>query len=190
MPFCATDADTGKRVSAFNFAHSAEIRLKHPRLICSAPDCGCELYPRSAVGRLLHFVHKSSGCSTSFDHHPESVEHMAGKEFAIQTLKRELKNFAGIRFETEVPLKDAGEFGRIADVAVIFPDGSMEVHEIQLAAITVEDLARRTRDYGGLGIDVCWWLGKNALNSANTQWCLHNLGGYRDLFFNSVGHAS
>jgi competence CoiA-like predicted nuclease len=83
---------------------------------------------------------------------------------------------AAIDFEYWFP-----DIRRRADVYVKLPDGGAEVHEIQLAKITPEELKKRTDDYFQAGVnDVHWWLGGDADNDRNRQWCRDNLG-YVDL---------
>ena len=65
---------------------------------------------------------------------------------------------------------------RIADVAVLFPNGWRVAHECQLAAITTQELTQRTEDYLHAGVDVIWWLGKSAATPANIAWCLEQRG--------------
>jgi competence CoiA-like predicted nuclease len=62
------------------------------------------------------------------------------------------------------------EVGRIADVAQLFPNGWIVVHEIQLAGITTLSLTERTQDYMTAGCDVIWYLGNNADTPANREW--------------------
>lgn len=83
------------------------------------------------------------------------------------------------------------EIKRRADILVEYPNGMREVHEIQLAGITVEQLRARTRDYkhGGIG-SVVWWLGRAADTNVNWSWCLENNEGkcYRLFFEYKIGN--
>mgnify|MGYP001952948993 CR=1 FL=1 len=68
------------------------------------------------------------------------------------------------------------EVKRIIDIAMIFPNGWIVAHEIQLSSITTENLENRTNDYRKLGIDVFWWFGKSADKKANREWAIEKYG--------------
>lgn len=66
---------------------------------------------------------------------------------------------------------------RIADVLFTFRGGWRVAHEAQLAAISTDDLDKRTEDYNSQGIDVFWWFGRDALKQkANLEWSMKKYG--------------
>lgn len=75
--------------------------------------------------------------------------------------------------KVEEPIPEAN---RVADVLLTFKTGGPVAHEVQLSPITTGELAARTRDYADVGVDVYWWLGKQAATTANRQWCLDEIG--------------
>jgi len=79
------------------------------------------------------------------------------------------------------------EAGRIADVLITYPNRWKTVYEIQLASITWDELSARTKDYEQAGIDVVWFLGKNADTSYNRTWHYNHFGGVNSISFRA-GH--
>lgn len=136
--------------------------------ICDAP-----MYIRHTIQVEAHFAHKpGQERDCAYNHTGESESHRAAKREIAQRIRGH-HAYAGARIEYEVHLK---QINRIADILVIFPDGSGEIHETQLAAISTDDLDARTKDYRRLGYDVVWWLGKNADTETNRQWTKTNFG--------------
>jgi Competence protein len=109
-------------------------------------------------------------------YHPESLEHFAGKLALAEYLKAELSEQSDVEVIIEYPIPEAGEHGRIADVAAVFPSGWVLVYECQLAAITPELLEQRTKDYASVGADVLWFLGGKANSIPNITWCEEYFG--------------
>jgi competence protein CoiA len=177
----AIDKDTNNRIEAPSFTNGHQIRMQFPHLKC--PFCESDVFPRDRQGFLLHFVHKT-GCTTTLEHHPESIEHLKGKAYLAQRLSQELKQHGSIDVFLEYVIPEAGEHGRIADVAAVFPTGYVLVYECQLASITTDQLQKRTDDYASAGADVVWWFGKAANNYTNKEWSLANFGVYLELGFN------
>lgn len=173
MPLVALDESTGEKIISLDFESANEIRAKFKSLTC--PFCKERLIPRGRLDYVLHFVHPKS-CTSQMEHHPESPEHLFGKRKLYELLKKELQEYTDVHPTLEYPIPEAGERGRIADVAAVFPTGYVLVYECQLASISVAELAQRTEDYVNAGVDVVWFLGKNADTPTNRDWCIRELG--------------
>lgn len=104
----------------------------------------------------------------------ESIEHQVGKQQVRQFCKSWYGNDVDIQYEHIIKLP-SGRW-RIADIAVIFPDGQIDAHEIQLSAITPETLEARSSDYLAQGINSYWYFGKSADTNANRKWYFDNTG--------------
>lgn len=89
----------------------------------------------------------------------ESWEHMESKALVAELMRKEIGSHAQIEFEHRVQIRP-GKY-RIADVAVIYPSGLVEVQEVQLAGITKTEMEERTDDYTEAGCPCQWWLGKS-----------------------------
>jgi len=126
---------------------------------------------RSPRGRF-HFFHQRS-CTSDYQYHPETPEHLAGKSFIAKYVLPKLNEYAIFNHLFEEPLH---EVKRIADIVIKFPMGWWVAHEIQLSAITPEELEERTRDYLNAGVDVIWWLGKSANTEQNRKWAIKRYG--------------
>lgn len=75
---------------------------------------------------------------------------------------------------------------RIADVLVVHSNKDGEVHEAQLARISPQELEERTLAYRSANIvDVVWWLGGDADNEVNREWCQQYLGSFGVLSFHT-----
>jgi competence protein CoiA len=176
MPFVAHDRETKERIDITRY-RNPRAELQAERLICQL--CGVPMIIRQGLVIRPHFAHTRS-CSTPYASHPESPEHLLGKE-TVSTWLRKQQGFEGATVELEVPIHARK---RIADIFVTFPQGHKLAVEIQLASITPGDLAARTKDYFDDDTDVIWVLGKDALRGAsNVQWCTTVLGGYLQLGF-------
>lgn len=129
-----------------------------------------------------HFAHTQT-CPMPYASHPESPEHLLGKE-CVSAWLRQQPGFEGAEIELEVPIHARK---RIADILVTFPQGHRLAVEIQLATITPQELEARTKDYLNDGTDVIWVLGKDAVRGpSNVQWCNAVLGGYLQLGFTAA----
>lgn len=104
----------------------------------------------------------------------ESLEHQVGKQQVKTFCKSWYDDDVDIQYEYIIKLP-SGRW-RIADIAVIFPNGGMDVHEIQLSAITPETLEARSSDYYSQGINSYWYFGKAADTDANRKWYFDNTG--------------
>ena len=93
----------------------------------------------------------------------ESWEHMEGKALVAELLRENLGPLVEIVFEQRVQIRP--DKFRIADVAVIYPSGLVEVHEVQLAGITQSEMEERTDDYAEAGCPAEWWHGKSTADS-------------------------
>jgi competence CoiA-like predicted nuclease len=169
MPFIALNRSTGERVDITKIEHP-RLHLKSDALICQL--CEQPVIIKAGLLTRPHFAHRSH-CSTDYHNHPESIEHLLGKEMVARGLKEEFAEYAqaDIQYEVKVP-----EVKRVIDVMASFPNGWRVAHEIQLAGITTEELQQRTEDYARAGIDVVWWLGKSADTPANQAWCNARFG--------------
>jgi competence CoiA-like predicted nuclease len=171
MPFIALKKSTGERVDITKVKSPREELVKGD-LICQL--CGIPMIIKSGVIRRPHFAHQPKiSCTTDYGYHPESDEHRAGKELIAKTIMKELVGYSTAKIEYEWRCE---ETKRVADVAVLFPNGWVVVHECQLSSIIVEELQKRTEDYLNAEIDVVWWLGENANTSTNRQWCINTFG--------------
>ena len=175
MPFIAKDKTTGQRVDITQYK-TYDIPMEN--LACQA--CDGPMYVKAGMIRRAHFAHRLGECDFSLyerdqDTSPqERPEHLAGKRWLKEHLPEIDPEYSHATLEYEVPIK---EVRRIVDVLARFPQGYMAAHEVQLASISREDLQKRTDDYAAAGIDVWWWLGKDADTESNREWCLQQLGG-------------
>lgn len=114
----------------------------------------------------------------------ESWEHLEAKAF-VKSQLAQLAPGSLITFEEVIIIRPGRR--RIADVAIRYPSGLMEVHEAQLAALTLEELQERTDDYAEAGIPAYWWLGGNAGDRYELRDYLRSVnGGFVQLAFNET----
>jgi len=133
----------------------SEVRLRRPHI------------RSQTVQVAAHFFHLAQECQSNFEGHPESSDHRLLKMLLkIELLKR---GWLNIRFEEPIAMPWRPK-GRIADV-VSFERNSDTPHvwEIQLAAITPDELRERTEDYVKAGYEPHWLLGKAGNTPANQQ---------------------
>lgn len=171
MPLVAIHPPTQSRIESLDFSSGLDIRSKYPAKELRCQFCGGEVYPRDRQEFVLHFAHKG-GCSTKLGYHPESREHLQGKAYLAQLLKNSLSGYSSAPVFLEYPLPEAGQHGRIADVAVVFPSGYVLAYECQLANICVEEISQRTTDYAKAGAEVVWWIGGRANTPSIRDWCI------------------
>lgn len=168
MPLVAKRKTDGKRIDITTI-DDPRSTLKVFDIIC--PHCNAPMIICQGDVRIKHFRHKVS-CISDYEHKPESIEHLMAKEYLANKLRMIMPEVSGAKVEIEYPFP---EIKRIADVAIIFPMGWIEIHEIQLSSITVAKLKERTDDYFDVGADVKWWLGGNAFKSKeNRNWVQKN----------------
>jgi competence protein CoiA len=170
MPFVALHKETKKRIDI--------TTINNPRQVLKAGDCICQLCEKPMIikaGEVLqaHFAHQSSCPSSEYSSQPESPEHRAAKKYLAEHLVEEFPEYEGATIEYEVPIP---EVRRIADLLATWPNGHRKALEVQLSAITIEHLRKRTEDYERAGINVVWWLGKSAFTKTNVNWCLETIG--------------
>jgi hypothetical protein len=80
---------------------------------------------------------------------------------------------ANIEYELTFNVPDGGNAPyRRADVAVCWPDGTIEGHEIQLSKIEQSTLSERIADYRRAGVDCVWYFGARSGRSENMRLCL------------------
>ena len=170
MAFIAHDRQTNQRIDITQI-EQPRATLKQEDLICQL--CGQAMIIKAGMVRRPHFAHKGTQCDTDYQFHPESPSHHEAKLFLVQHLSTVFTEYTSAQFQYEIPIP---EIRRVADILVEFPMGWRIAHEIQLAAITLEELQERTTDYERAGIDVYWWLGHRANTEINRRWCEETFG--------------
>ncbi|MBR9871485.1 MAG: hypothetical protein GYB26_10125 [Gammaproteobacteria bacterium] len=186
MPFTAIEKETGKRINILHYDNPRRD-LKKGSLQCR--HCGEDFYIRGSEfsSPRTHFVHFSKeDCEQSQLCHPESPEHLFFKEYLYNHLAKEFQEYTTCTLALEYRIPEAGAHGRVADVAALFPNGWIVCHEIQLAAISTEELTQRTEDYRSAGADVIWWFGGNADTETNRQWAHSVIGSSFSLDFDAI----
>jgi len=168
MPFVAVNSE-GERIDITSMDNPRKT-LKPYDLFC--PQCKGKMFIRGSKNIQYHFYHKAN-CTSKYKSHAESPDHLRFKRKVAEHLKNEVQEYSNAKIEYEYPIM---EIMRIADVMMIFPNGWLVAHEIQLSYISEQDLQERTEDYLDAGIDVIWWLGKRANNETNRNWCRENIG--------------
>lgn len=169
MPFVAQNINSGERIDITKYTSPRE-ELGHVSFECRL--CKIQMFVRRSPKGKFHFVHKRP-CTTNYQSHPETPEHLAGKSFVATYVLPKLNEYATFNYLYEEPLF---EVKRIADIVTKFPMGWWVAHEIQLSSITPEELEERTRDYLNAGVDVVWWFGKGADTKQNRQWAIKTYG--------------
>lgn len=186
MPFKAKDTDKDCFVNAFLYKNSAEIRAKHPNLVC--PYCGSKMSARGSVisgARKPHFYHvpndKSCPLNEKYKTIPDKVHHALAVDATISYLTNQLSAYLkeyNWHFDIEVKVGN-----RIADIALLTNDNlPLEVFEIQLTKVTIENLQTRTEDYLKEGVDVNWFFGKGCETEEIQLWSLRTNGCYFNCF--------
>jgi competence CoiA-like predicted nuclease len=179
MPFIAKNKKTGSRVDITEYKQP-RLEINKEDLMC--PFCHQDMLIVQGVYMIPHFRHKAE-CTSDYDRHPESIEHLIGKKLVADMVKRSLQEFTSAECLFEYPVK---EIKRIIDVAFVFPMGWIIAHEIQLSPITPEILDQRTNDYFRAGINVYWWFGKGADNDRNKKWAIDNFGEYLQIDYEEL----
>ena len=88
------------------------LQIEKETLICKF--CGGKLGIKHGLRRIKHFFHITP-CTSSLERHPESVEHILGKELIAEHIKTSWKEYSEVEIKFEYPFQ---EIGRIADVAM------------------------------------------------------------------------
>ena len=156
------------------FPRRGHVRGNNSRVrqhfVVKAP-AGDETWPTNVVfdpelGRKNNGVFRVGG---------ESWEHMESKALVVELLRKEIGPHAEIVFEKRIQIRP--DRYRIADVAVIYPSGLVEVHEVQLASITQSEMQERTDDYAEAGCPAQWWLGKSTADRYELRDYLRSIQG-------------
>ncbi len=161
--------DTDEEIVITKLENPREV-LDIDRLCCK--HCEGKVSIKHGNLRAKHFFHIVP-CTSTLERHPESPQHSLGKEIIGNHIKRYWKEYSNAEIKYEFPVP---EVNRIIDIAMLFPNGWIVAHELQLASITTEILEKRTNDYRDLGIDTFWWLGKSADTKANREWAIEKFG--------------
>lgn len=168
MPLIAI-SKTGQRINILNYKYPKK-ELEKGSLFCQL--CGSELMIRHGNIKIQHFAHQSV-CTSDYVSHPETIEHLIAKHQISLQIRNTWEEYSESTIELEYAIDS---LKRVLDIAMIFKTGWIVGHEIQLSSITTGELDKRTSDYLDEGIDVIWWLGKNASTPANREWCVRKYG--------------
>jgi competence CoiA-like predicted nuclease len=161
--------DTDQELDITKFENPRN-EIDKERLVCKF--CDGKISIKDGKLRAKHFFHINN-CTSDFERHAESPQHNLGKELIAKHIKEYWSEYSNAEIKFEYPIK---EVKRIIDIAMLFPNGWIVAHEIQLSSITTENLENRTNDYRKLGIDVFWWFGKSADKKANREWAIEKYG--------------
>ena len=170
MALVARNTKTQERVCILDYPDPRN-QLKQDEMVCQL--CTGAMIIKAGMIKQHHFAHKHI-CTSDFESHPESEEHLFFKKILSEQLGEHISEYTKAKPQLEYPIK---EVKRVADIVFAFPNGWLVAHEIQLASITNEELEKRTNDYREAGVDVIWWLGNNANTPANREWSRKYLGG-------------
>jgi hypothetical protein len=124
-----------------------------------------EQWPDNLIFDPEYFKQREEGYSGG-----ERWQHLLGKQYVAQKIIENSEGFLNdsmLRFEYRI--KMPCDRWRIADVAFIMPYGEIFVFEIQLAAISIEELEARALSYLSVGVHCEWCLGLEALTSPNIE---------------------
>ncbi|MCX5876641.1 MAG: competence protein CoiA family protein [Deltaproteobacteria bacterium] len=177
MAFIAQNKASKERIDITKFAQPRED-LCGCEFECRL--CNIQMFIRRSPQGRFHFFHKRS-CTSDYQSHPESPEHLSGKSFVAEYIFPKLIEYSHFNPLFEEPL---AEVKRVADIIAKFPMGWWFANEIQLAPITAEKLEKRTQDYLNAGVDVIWWFGKSADTRQNREWAVNKFGFSPYLVFN------
>lgn len=149
-----------------------------------------EVRYRHTSSRRVHFYHpkyesESKDCK---NHSAESERHLAAKAAIAHSL--EVSGLTNIKLEARLEFLDGGLTFRKPDILVVYPNGAMEAHEIQISPITSNELERRTQGLRQHGCDsVVWYLAGKNYSEENRQWCHSNNVKYFHLWFENSDAA-
>lgn len=130
---------------------------------------------RNAEARRVHFFHpkyegEESECK---NYSNESEKHLSAKKAIELRLNAQGLGEVGLEVRMQVSFELAKH--RKPDIVVTYPNGAIEAHEVQISAISLEDLQARTEDLKRIGGVVVWYLHGKAYNTTNREW-LHQHG--------------
>lgn len=157
-------------ITAYNKPKSAFAAVQ---FFC--PECKCPMHIRHTLALKPHFAHNPRS-KTSVEHlacslNNESPDHRDAK-IRIRDFLKSHELYSDCKFQFEYDIAGV----RRADLVAIFPDGTIESHEIQLSGISAITLAQRTSDYESRGISVFWWLGEKANKDDIKHWLYGHCG--------------
>lgn len=179
MPFIALDKTTKERIDITKLDNPRE-HLRSGDVICQL--CESPMIVKAGLIKRHHFAHYAE-CSSDYEQHPESEEHLRGKEIVAAQASEWFSELTNAKPDYEVRIP---EVMRVADVLFQFPNGWRVVCEVQLASITVGQLQQRTDDYLRAGIDVYWFFGKGAASESNLRWSIATFGFALELEYRGV----
>lgn len=185
MPFKAKDKDKNCIVVAFNYKNGAEIRAKHPNLIC--PHCGAKMSARGSLisGTKTHFYHvpsdKPCPLNEKYRNISDKIHHTLAVEATLNYLKNHLSAYLKeYNWHLDIEIRVGN---RIADIAMLNSDNiPVEVFEVQLTKIPTSELQQRTEDYLKEGVEINWFFGKGCDTEEIKQWSLRSNGCYFNCF--------
>ena len=112
----------------------------------------------------------------------ESAWHLAGKTFVAGLLEAETADIPDAQVLVEHRIAVGDGRWRVADVAVLIGGQVREVHEIQLSVLPIELINARDDDYNSVEAATCWWLGRDAADSAEIRRHIRSChGGFYEL---------
>lgn len=176
MPFIAVDKESGARVSLM-LGNLTKTDMRNRSFVC--PVCGEPVVLKRDFFRKehhvrSHFAHKpSKDCVYAQYSAGETEEHRVAKLWLLAYLQKVIGEEYDVEFYIEHHVKEAS---RIADVAVLFPGGYLHAFEIQLAAISIDELEDRTQSYLDAGCEIFWLVGNRANTIQNTRWLIDAQG--------------
>lgn len=170
------DSETDYQIVDITRYTAPRLQLAEYELRC--PECKEAMHVYQSMIRVTHFKHNPGNghrdCSLAMG---EGMEHIAAK-IAVADKLSSMTVYRDARVVKEYWIPSVS---RRADICAISSDG-FEVHEIQLAKITVDGLESRTNDYIAAGArEIIWWFGGDADTEQNRQWAIRKLGGYGEL---------
>lgn len=160
MPFSAevSNGDEVWRRVDITTMETPKLDLLDYRKRCPDEDCHAEMIVKHGPFVVAHFAHKADSVSSRCVFAaggPESREHQIGKRELMGWLRIQ-PEYKASQIEPERILR-IGATKRIADIYVTNPDGTVDVHEVQLAKTTIEECRQRTSDYKDMGVSGVWW---------------------------------
>lgn len=160
MPLVAINRTTGERIDITRY-DDPRNQINSSDLVC--PECRHSMSLKAGMVRIAHFAHRpGSDCTYGVGERPE---HLMGKRYLAERLRKEGNGYFETQVEIEFPIAN-----RRADVMQIFATGWMIAHEIQLASITPGEMQQRSDDYLKAGCDAIWYLGLQANTPTNRKW--------------------
>lgn len=164
MPFIGLHKETQERIDIRRY-DNAKLLFASDAFIC--PYCKAPLtirrnHRRNRFYVKSHFVHIGE-CAYEY-HLPESIEHLAAKQYIFNEKTKEFGDRANVIVEYPIDMKWRAK-GRIADVAAIYDNGNCEVWEIQLSPISLDNFKERVNDYEKAQVESFWIFGEDNLQT-------------------------